>query len=74
MKRIKLKNPSLPYIISTGLMLIGMELHWSWELSTTRERSAIVVALASEQRIIVGMMTTLSSTIGLGGVGGGEAR
>jgi hypothetical protein len=73
MKRTKLKNPSLPYILSTGLMLIGLELHWSWELSTERERSAMVVAMMGEQRVLVGAMTMLSSACGLGG-GGGEAK
>jgi hypothetical protein len=74
MKRTKLKNPSLPYIISTGLMLIGLEVHWAWELSTPRERAAIVVAMAGEQRVIMGAMMTLSSTIGIGGEQNGEMK
>ena len=68
--KTKRTNPSLPHIISTGLVLIGMQLHWAWEQSTQRERSAVVVAMAAEQRMLVGMMTVLSSACGLGGVRG----
>lgn len=72
--KTKRTNPSLPHIICTGLILIGMELHWTWEQSTPRERSAVVVAMAAEQKMLVGIMTTLSSTIGLGGVRGEGMR
>ncbi len=68
------KHPSLPYILLTGAMLIGLELHWSWELSTPRERSALVVAMAAEQKMLVGMMTTLSNACGISGVRGNDMR
>jgi hypothetical protein len=72
--KTKRTNPSLPHIICTGLILIGMELHWSWEQSTPRERSAIVVAMAVEQKMLVGMMTTLSNACGISGVRGNDMR
>lgn len=53
MNRTKRNHPSLPHIITTGLVLIALELHWSWELSTPRERQALAVAAIGEAQSFV---------------------
>jgi hypothetical protein len=63
------KHPSLPYILLTGFMLIGLELHWTWEQSTPRERAALVVATAGEARqavVVLGYIGRVGALCGLG--------
>lgn len=68
-KRIGSKHPSLPHIVTTGLVLIALELHWSWGLSTPRERQVLAVALAGEQRAA---MVGVLSMVRLCGLGAGQ--
>lgn len=66
MKRTKLKHPSLPWLILTGSMLIGLHLHWTWELSTPRERSALVVAAVGEANSLMAVVARMGAVCGLG--------
>jgi hypothetical protein len=47
-------------------MLIGLQLHWSWELSTPRERSALVVAAVGEANSLMAVVARMSAVCGLG--------
>jgi hypothetical protein len=71
------KHSSLPYILLTGLMLIGLELHWTWEQSTPRERAALIVATAGEARqavVVLGYIGRVGALCGLGAGQGGEVK
>jgi hypothetical protein len=59
------KHPSLPWLLLTGSMLIGLELHWSWELSTPRERSALVVASVGEANSLMAVVARVGAVCGL---------
>jgi hypothetical protein len=62
-------NPSLPHIITTGAVLIALQLHWAWEQSTPRERAALVVATAGEARqavVVLGYIGRIGALCGLG--------
>jgi len=63
---MKRKHPSLPWLLLTGSMLIGLQLHWSWELSTPRERSALVVAAVGEANSLMAVVARMSAVCGLG--------
>jgi hypothetical protein len=61
------KNPSLPHIISTGLVLICLSLHQSWELATEREKSAVVLFAVSEARVAMQWAASLPIIGGMSG-------
>lgn len=43
------KNPSLPYLLVTGAVLIVVELHNTWHLSTPQEQRQLVATINQQQ-------------------------
>ena len=60
---MKQKHPSLPHIITTGLILIALELAQSWEQSTPRERQALAVAAMGEAQALVSVAAWIAPGI-----------
>jgi type II secretory pathway component PulM len=49
-------NPSLPHILTTGAVLIALQLHLAWEQSTPRERGALAVMAMGEAQSFVAVV------------------